>query len=73
VNGSAGTILASARKGLPFFVPVPVAGGGASEVEDIGMFEAKVRLMQHASSPFYPVVLETIFVTEFLKKEGERS
>jgi len=57
------TILASVQKGLPFFISLPMDDGivVASELEDIGKFEAKVRsfmglrLMQRIFSPFDPV------------------
>ena len=57
------TILASVQKGLPFFVSLPLDDGilVASELEDIGRFETKVRsfaelrFMQHVYSPFDPV------------------
>jgi len=82
------TILASVRKGLPFFVPLPVDDGMvvASELEDIGKFEAKVRsfvelrLMQHTFSPFDPVTNLLFWKPspssgrneQALKKEGEK-
>ena len=82
------TILASVRKGLPFFVSLPLDGGivVASELEDIGRFETKVRsfaelrLMQHLFSPFDPVTNLLFWKPsslsgrseQALKKEGEK-
>ena len=82
------SILALVRKGLPFFVSLPLDDGNvvASEVEDIGMFEAKVRsfpelrLMQQVFSPFDPVAnflfwkpsLASGRSDQALKKEGEK-
>jgi len=81
------TILASVRRGLPFFVSLPSDDGivVASELEDIGKFEAKVRsfvelrLMQNVFSPFDPVTNLLFWKPtssgrneQTLKKEGEK-
>ena len=82
------TILASVRKGLPFFVSLPLDDGVvvASELEDIGKFEAKVRsfmelrMMQHVFSPFDPVANLLFWKPspssgrseQVLKNEGEK-
>ena len=82
-------VLASVRKGLPFFVSLPFNDGiaAASELEDIGKFEAKVRsfpelrLMQQVFSPFDPVTNLLFWKPssslsgrndQALKKEGEK-
>ena len=80
-------VLASVRKGLPFFVSLPLDGGSvvAAELEDIGMFEANVRsfpelrLMQDRFFPFDPIgnllfwkpSLSSGRDAQALKKEGE--
>ena len=82
------TVLASVRKGLPFFVSLPTDDGivVASELEDIGKFEAKVksfaelRLIQHVFSPFDPVTNLVFWKPspssgrgyQALKEEGEK-
>ena len=82
------TISVSVRKGLPFFVSLPMDDGimVASELEDIGKFEAKVRsfmelrLMQNIFSPFDPVTNLLFWKPsplsgrneQALKKEGEK-
>ncbi|KAF9650795.1 hypothetical protein BDM02DRAFT_3127458 [Thelephora ganbajun] len=81
-------VLASVRKGLPFFVSLPADDGivVASELEDVGKFEAKIRsfaelrLMQHIFSPFDPVANLLFWKPspssgrndQALKKEGEK-
>ena len=82
------TVLASVRKGLPFFVSLTTDDGIVvpSELEDIGKFEAKVRslkelrLMQHVFSPFDPVANLLFWKPspssgrneQALRKEGEK-
>ena len=81
------TVLASVRKGLPFFVSLPSDGGSvvATELEDIGKFEAKVRSLPELSpvqllfSPLDPIgtllfwkpSLSSGQDEKALKKEGE--
>ena len=82
------TVLASVRKGLPFFVSLPSDSGilVAAELEDIGKFEAKVRTfpelraMQHIFSPYDPIAtllfwkpsLSSGRNEQALKREGEK-
>jgi len=82
------TVLASSRQGLPFFVSLPSDDGivVASELEDIGKFEATVRsfaelrLRQNVFSPFDPVTNLLFWKPssasgrneQALKKEGEK-
>ena len=82
------TVLASVRKGLPFFVSLPLDSGilVAAELEDIGKFEAKVRtfpelrLIQDLFTPFDAIAtllfwkptLSSVRNEQALKKEGER-
>ena len=83
-------ILASVRKGLPFFVSVSTGECNgivvASEMEDIGTFETKVksfmglRFMQQVFSPFDPVTNLLFWKPspssgrdeQALRKEGEK-
>ena len=82
------TVLASSRKGLPFFVSLPSDSGivVAAELEDIGMFEANVRSfpelrkIQDIFSPF-DLTANLLFwkpslvsgrSEQALKKEGEK-
>jgi len=82
------SVLASVRKGLPFFVSLSSDNNFvvASELEEIGKFEAKVesfpelRLMQHSFYPFNPVANLLFWKPspssgrsdQVLKKEGEK-